>query len=209
LIAKDEPLMVHKHVLTKSSEYFRSVFKKPFTESKGAVVFTDIEPKYLALFVGVAYQHSSLVPATPPTQAEAPQTRLNHVCIRDYIEVYKLCDRFICHDMAKYIDQCTDVAMRDGHRAMFRDQSDTTHKQMMRNFADGYEALELGHSEQARIADRLLTLFCGAIKYSAWSGTLHEMTDRPRFVAEVSKRFATKLGELSSTRKFTRKEIRF
>lgn len=201
--------MVHKHVLTKSSEYFRSVFKKPFAESKGAVIFSDIEPRYLALFVGVAYQHSSLVPATPPTQAEAPQTRLKHVCIRDYIEVYKLCDRFICHEMGKYIDKCTDVAMRDSHRVMFRDQSESTHKQMMRNFADGYEALELGHSEQARIADRLLTLFCGAIKFAAWVATLHEVMDRPRFVAEVSKRFATKLRELATARKFTRKEIKF
>jgi hypothetical protein len=200
--------MVHKAVLTKSSEYFQSAFKKPFTESRGTVTFTDIEAKYLALFVGVAYQHAALVPATAPTQSEAPQTKLNHTCIKDFVEVYKLCDRFICHDMTRYIDKCLDVAMLDGHRAMFLDTGNPLHQQMMRNFADGYEALELLHSEQARIGDRLLTLFCGAIKYSTWAESMDKITDRPRFVAEVTKRFATKLSELSRARKFSRREIR-
>lgn len=195
-------------MLTRSSEYFQSAFKKPFNESRGTVTFTDIEPRHLALFVGVAYQHSALAPATPPTQSDAPQTRVSHASIRDYVEVYKLCDRFICHDMAKYIDKCLDVVMLDSHRAMFHDYGDPLQHQMMRNFSDGYEALEVTHSEQARIAERLLTLFCGAINYSTWAESTDMIADRPRFVVEVSKRFATKLGDLNKARKFTRKEIK-
>lgn len=202
---------MHRDVLTTNSEYFRSCLKPPFTESVGVVTFDDIDPKYLALFIGLAYYHSTVVPATVPRPANAPQASAVHSSIREYVEVHKLCDRFICPKMAVSIEKCIETALLDGHRAMYRDgkTEENLQKEMIRNFADGYESmLDMTELIKLRLCATLLRLFTGAVQYAVWEKSVDDIADRPRFIMDVSKQFAAKLLELETMRKFRRRELK-
>lgn len=212
LVVRGETLCVHRHVLTKNSEYFEKCLKEPWEEAhKGSVTFDNIEPNYLALFVGVAYSHSSLVPVHPPQTAENPQCRKDRTPMKDLVEVFKLCDRFICSRMADFMTKCIYVAISDGHRALFKADTDQSlQKEFMRDFADGYEAFEMCHPPQKEMAERLIEYFSSGIAFDTWASTLEELgleKDRPRFVGAVSRAFATKLGELQRGRKLRRREL--
>ncbi len=125
------------------------------------------------------------------------------------MEVYKLCDRFIAPKMGEYIKNCITVAIGDRHRAIFRAQSDEDQqKALIRDFADGYEALELSQTEQKELGKILTLYFCEAVNYEIWVQAMEEVMDRPRFVGTVSRGFAKKLSELVLTRKFKRKELK-
>lgn len=116
----NETFLVHKGVMVQNSEYFATSMKQYFTESDGKFTFTDINAKYFALFVGVLYSYSSLVPHAPPPPAQNPEAMTAKTVLRDYIEVYKLCDRFLCAEIALYIRGCIYTAIGNGHRALFR-----------------------------------------------------------------------------------------
>ncbi|KAF9767683.1 hypothetical protein IL306_015107 [Fusarium sp. DS 682] len=208
LKVKGDTLQVAKHVLTKNSEYFEGCLNGRFAEAKkGVVEFDDIEPRYLALYIGLAYSHSSIVPHSHPRPSQSPEATPIMTPMRDYVEVYKLCDRFISPTMGEFIVRCIDVAIGNGHRALYRTEADQgTQKLYMRDFADGYEALNMEHSGQAEMGDRMVTYFCEGVSYKAWIETMEELRDRPKFVGHVSRGFATKLQELQAGRKLRRKE---
>lgn len=210
LVVKGETLCVHRHVLTKNSEYFGKCLQKPWEEEhKGRIMFDNIDPNYLALFVGVAYSHSSLVPIQPPHIAENPQCRKDRTPMKDLVEVFKLCDRFVCPRMTGFMTKCLHVAISDGHRALFRAVTDEgLQKEFMKDFADGYEAFELCHPPQKELAAQLIDYFSGGIVFDMWVSNMDDLVmDRPRFVGAVSRAFATKLGELQTGRKLRRKEL--
>lgn len=203
-----ETLMVHRNILTAHCEYFSRCLKEPWTESQGVITFTDIEPKYLALFIGVAYSHSSIVPMAPPVSCANPQAQTPKTPLRDFVEVYKLCDRFISPVMGDYIEKCIKIAIGDGHKALYRSPGDDAQQQSLtRYFADGYEAFELCHPKQKVLADTLLEYFCEGVGYGSWHTGMEEVCDRPRFVAGVSRGFAKKLEELKASRKVRKREL--
>ena len=210
LVAKGDILVVHRDVLTRNSEYFQQCLKGgPWSEArKGSIQFDDIESKFLALFIGVAYTHSSFVPVNEPQWAQNPQACTKRTPLRDLIEVYKLCDRFICPAMGEYIVKCAKVAIGDGHRALFRSPHDESQQRaMMRDFADGYEGLDLGNREQKQLADLIVEYFCAGVNYISWNEFMEDIVDCPRFVSSVSRAFAKKLWDLSQARKLRRKEL--
>ncbi|KAF5018690.1 hypothetical protein F66182_9304 [Fusarium sp. NRRL 66182] len=208
---KGETFQVAKSVLTNNSEYFKGCLNGRFAEAKkGAVEFTDdeIEARYLALYIGLAYSHSSIVPHAPPRPASNPEASPAKTPIRDYIEVYKLCDRFISPAMGDFIERCIDVAIGNGHRALCRTEGDDgTQKALMRDFADGYEALNEEHPGQVGMGERMINYFCEGVSFSAWKENIRELAHRPKFVAQVSCGFANKLRDLQNGRKLRRKEL--
>lgn len=213
LRAKSEVFHVAKSVLTKNSEYFEKCLSGSFIEAKqGIVDFSNdpkIESRYLALYIGLAYSHSSIAPHTPPRPAESPETMAARTPIRDYIEVYKLCNFFVSDTMGEFMMRCLDVAMYDGHRALYRTESDEgMQKLLMRDFADGYEVLNMEQHRQSEMGEKMVYFFCGGVSFKAWMDNVAELMDRPRFVAAVSSGFAMKLRELESRYKGTkRKEL--
>lgn len=210
--ARDETFQASKNVLSRHSEYFSKCLNGPFEEAnKGVVEFDeDVDPKYLALYIGLAYSHSTLVPHVQPPSAESPEAGNPGTALKDFIEVYKLCDRFISPRLGDYISKCIDTAIGDGHRALFRTKGDRDlQKILMREFADGFEALVLGQRKQDEIAAKLILYFCEGVDYRAWADYSDELRDRPQFIGYVSRGFAAKLAELESTRKMNkRKELK-
>ena len=201
---------MHRDILTRNSEYFqRCLGGGSWAEKRnGCVHFEDIKAKFLALFVGVAYSHSSFAPVNEPQWAKNPQACAKRTPLRDFVEVYKLCDRFICQKMAEYIVKCIKVAIGDGHRGLFRSPHDESQqKAMMRDFADGYEALDLGDRLQKEIAGYITEYFCAGVNYMAWNDFMEEIMDCPKFVGSVSREFSKKLSDLSQARKLRRKEL--
>ncbi|KAH7160080.1 hypothetical protein B0J13DRAFT_616863 [Dactylonectria estremocensis] len=210
LRVRGETFRISKSVITKHSEYFEASFNGKFQEAtQGAVQFEDdVDPRYLALYIGLAYSHSSIVPHTPPPPAESPEATAPKTPLRDFVEVYKLCDRFISPIMACFIEKCIKTAIGDGHRALFRTDADLViQKALMRDFADAYEALEPGHTEQSDLGDLMITYFCEGVNFHAWISSMEEVMDRPRFVGHVSRGFAFKLASLQGT-KLRRKELK-
>ncbi|KAM0433252.1 hypothetical protein ACHAPT_004125 [Fusarium lateritium] len=214
LKVKGETFQVAKSVLTKNSEYFDGCLNGHFVEAKKRVIDfgddDDIHPRYLGLYIGVAYSHSSMVPHTTPRPAKDPETTTARTPLREWIEVYKLCDRFISAQMGEYIEECIDVAIGDGHRALYRTQADEgTQRTLMRDFATAYEALIMENVAQCDIGNRMVSYFCEAVSYGAWYSSVEIgiMEDYPKFVAHVSRGFALKLKQLEGGRKFKRKEM--
>lgn len=210
IVVKGESLLAHRNVLTAHCEYFKRCLKATWSEGQSGVIrFDDIEPRYLALFIGVAYSHSSIMPLPPPVSSPNPQAR-SHVDdqLRDFVEVYKLCDRFVSPRIAEYMVKCIYTSIGDGHRALFRSPGDEgLQKWLMQAFADGYEALELTHPTQKEIGEKLVQFFCEGISYTAWENNMEEVVaDRPRFVSSVSKGFANRLATLE--RRMKRRELK-
>lgn len=209
---KGQLFKVSKTVLAKHSEYFETCLNGQFKEAdKGVVEFDDeVDPKYLALYIGLAYSHSTLVPHDSPTFAEYPEACAPKTPLRDFIEVYKLCDRFLSTDMAAYMKKCINTAIGDGHRALFRTGSDHfLQKVLTRDFADGFEALEMGNAPQRAMGVTLVKYFCEGISYRAWINHSEDVRDRPNFVANVSRGYALQLAELQASRKMLkRKELK-
>src|SRR6478735_2379572 len=112
LRVKSEVFHVAKSVLTKNSDYFEKCLAGSFIEAKkGIVDFNDdseIESRYLGLYIGLAYSHSSIAPHTPPRPAQSPETMAARTPMRDYIEVYKLCNRFMSEAMGDFMVRCLD-----------------------------------------------------------------------------------------------------
>ncbi|KAL7936432.1 hypothetical protein V8C35DRAFT_277855 [Trichoderma chlorosporum] len=209
IVCKNETFRVHKSVLKQHSEYFQTCLSKPFTESDGIIRFDDIEPRYLAFYLGVAYSYSSIIPHTPPSPSKNPEAKAQRTPLRDYIEVYKLCDRFLSVQMGEFMHKCIKTSIGDGHRAMYRSPADKDQqKALMRDFADGYEALEHGHAMQKELSGWIIDYFVEGISYEAWDECMEEVMHKPKFVAQVSKGFARKLAEAMSARsKMKRKEL--
>ncbi|CAM1507405.1 Fc.00g070460.m01.CDS01 [Cosmosporella sp. VM-42] len=212
LKARGETFKVSKAVLVKHSEYFETCLNGQFKEAdKGAVEFDgEVDPKYLALYIGVSYSHSTLVPHDSPTFAEYPEACTPNTPLKDFIEVYKLCDRFLSHKMREFMAKCIKKYIGDGHRALFRtDKDHFMQKYLMREFADGFEALDLRDKLQREMGVTLISYFCEGISYMSWANDSEEVSDRPRFVANVSRRFALQLAELQISRKaMKRKELK-
>ncbi|PTB38674.1 uncharacterized protein TrAFT101_006695 [Trichoderma asperellum] len=209
IICKNECFKVHTSVLRQHSEYFETCLNKPFMESDGVVKFDDIDPRYMAFYLGIAYSYSSIMPHTPPAASKNPEARAQRTPLRDYIEVFKLCDRFISMQMSEFLHKCILTSIGDGHRALFRSYADRDQqKTLMRDFADGYEALEQAHPVQKVLAEKIIEYFAEGISYDAWDSCMEEVIDRPRFVAQVSKGFARKLADAMTTKtKVKRKEL--
>ncbi|VUC22470.1 unnamed protein product [Clonostachys rosea] len=211
IIVKGENLIAHRKVLIEHCEYFARCLKEPWVEGhNGTITFDDIEPRYLALFIGVAYSHSSIVPLAPPVSSPNPQAKRARTPLQDFVEVYKLCDRFVSPKMADYIVKCIHTSIGDGHRALYRCPSDEgQQKELMREFADGFEALEIMHPVQKEIGKKMIYYFCEGVSYSVWDKTMEEVvSDRPRFISDVSRGFASKLGVMEATKRaMKRKEL--
>ncbi|KEY69843.1 hypothetical protein S7711_08983 [Stachybotrys chartarum IBT 7711] len=204
----DEVFKVHRCVLTQHSEYFEACLKQHFAEADGIVRFEDIEPKYLAFFIGVAYSYSSIVPHTPPVASEHPEARGAQTPLRDFVEVYKLCDRFICTSMAEFMTRCIHTGIGDNHRALFRSAFDKNQQKfLMRDFADAYEALNPDHKPQQVLRDLIVDYFCDGVNFSVWDECMTDVLDCPNFVAHVSRGFAKRLHVVqTANRKMKRKE---
>ncbi|RSL59854.1 hypothetical protein CEP53_005630 [Fusarium sp. AF-6] len=214
LKVKGETFQVAKSVLTKTSEYFDGCLNSQFVEAKKRIIDfgdddDDIQPRYLGLYLGVAYSYVSMVPHMTPRPATSPETTAGKTPLREWVEVYKLCDRFISTKMGDYIEECIDVAIGDGHRALFRTHGDENiQRLLMRDFAAAYEALYQENGVQHDMGNRMVSYFCEAVGYGAWSNsmTIGTLDDHPRFVAHVSRGFALKLLQLEGSRKLKRKE---
>ncbi|KAH7235280.1 hypothetical protein B0J15DRAFT_152089 [Fusarium solani] len=215
LKVKGETFQVAKSVLTKTSEYFDGCLNSQFVEAKKRVIDfgdgdDDIQPRYLGLYLGVAYSHVSMVPHTTPRPATNPEMTAARTPLREWVEVYKLCNRFISTKMGDYIEECIDVAIGDGHRALFRTHGDEAiQRLLMRDFAAAYEALYQENVAQRDMGNRMVSYFCEAVSYGVWSNSMTTGTldDHPRFVAHVSRGFALKLLQLEGSRKLKRKEL--
>ncbi|KAI9158846.1 putative sphingolipid long chain base kinase [Paramyrothecium foliicola] len=207
--AGDEVFIVHRHVLTKHSEYFGACLKKAYVEGDGFIQFNDIDPKYLGFFIGVAYSYSSIIPHTVLSPAETPEASLPKTPLRDFVEVLKLCDRFVCKEMGKFIKKCVETSIGNGHRALFRSPLDEKQQLLlMKDFADAFEALDQAHPVQKELGMTLIQYFCGGISYHAWDKLAESIKDRPYFVNEVSRGFARILRSLElAGRKLRRKEL--
>ncbi|KAM3548043.1 hypothetical protein MY1884_009339 [Beauveria asiatica] len=207
---KDEEFSVHKAVLSQHSDYFRAAGKTCYDESGGEIAFDNIDPKYFALFLGVAYSYSSIIPHTTPAPAVNPEAQSQRTPMRDYVEVYKLCDRFICPTIAAYIIRCIHALIGDRHRALYRSSLDKAQQLWCtKDFADAFEALELNHVEQQRLGNLMIEYFCEGLYHRSWGATEKEMQERPAFVLRVSCYFASKLALLAEQRtKLKRKELK-
>jgi hypothetical protein len=207
--AKGEILCANRCVLAKNSDYFATAFKTPYSEANGEVQFDDIEPKYMAYFIGVAYNHSSIAPVTPPGPSQNPELSSARTPLRDYIEVYKLCDRFVCPTMAQFMIRCICVCIGDNHCALFRSCSDEgLQRTVMTDFAQGYEALDLAHGSQSRLGALLIQYACQAVLASNWERWVDEnKVTFGVFLAAVSVYWLKQLGECQS-KKWKRKELR-
>lgn len=201
VIVKDEKFVVHKAVLKKHSEYFSKCFNEPFKESEGVVRFDDIEPKFMGYFLGLAYSYSTIVPHTPPTPSPFPETIVKRTPLKDYVEVYKLCDRFLSPVMGEFMIRCIKTTIGDNHKALFRSASDEgQQKALMEDFADGFEALNADHPVQRDIGYTLIHYFCEGLDYGVWDLWMDAVVDRSKFVAQVSRGFARKLAAVSVQR---------
>jgi hypothetical protein len=211
ITVKGQVLVAHRNVLSKNSEYFARCLstESQWAESKqGAIVFDDIEPKYMALFIGVAYSHTSIAPLAPPVPAANPLTRAPPTAMVDFVEVYKLCDRFISTAMADYMTKCIKIAIIDNHRSLFRSWGEpNTQRSVTRDFADGYEALEMNHPTQHALGDLMIAYFCAGVNYETWSIIIDQFQDRPNFIAKVSGGLASLLHDLQNAKKLKRKEL--
>lgn len=209
LVVKGDVFSVHKSVLTKHSEYFEACLSKPFAEAADNVIrFDDIEPRYLGYYLGLAASYSSIVPHTAPVPLQHPEARGRQVSMRDFVEVYKLCDRFISTKMADFMKQCINTSIADAHRALFRDVSQVQQMAMIREFADAFEALEVEHPAQIQLGATMIMYFCEGIDYAAWDSCVDLVMDRPRFVSQVSRGFARNLAAAATSRsKLRRKEL--
>ncbi|RDA90689.1 hypothetical protein CP533_3926 [Ophiocordyceps camponoti-saundersi (nom. inval.)] len=213
LEAKGESFSVHKSILTAHSEYFAACLSKSssFVEAaENKVRFDDIEPLYLGYYLGLAASYSSIVPHTPPPPAKNPEIRGKRTPMRDFVEVYKLCDRFISVEMGIFMIQCIKATIGDGHRGLFRAKADEgQQKALMRDFADGFEALNLQHPEQVTLGKTMIEYFCEGIHYPSWIAYVEDIMDSPCFVSHVSKGFAKKLDDASTLRsKLRQRELK-
>lgn len=201
IVTKDETFSVRGSVLTGTSEYFATCLNTQFSEATDqTIAFSDIESKYLAYYLGLAHSYSSIAPHIPPHPAKNPEVKSSRTPLRDYIEVYKLCDRFISPEMGAFMISCIKTTIGDGHRALFRSESDEgLQRILMRDFADGHEALELEHTKQTEIGECLINYFCEGIHYGTWISAVGDLANCPRFVASVSGGFAKKLAEVLAT----------
>lgn len=207
---KDEEFSVHKAVLIQHSNYFKASTKTCYDESGGEIAFDNIDPKYFALFLGVAYSYSSIVPHGTPTPAANPEAQSQRTPMRDYVEVYKLCDRFICPTIAPYILQYILALIGDRHRALYRSALDKVQQLWCTDdFADAFEALEQNHGEQKKLGDLMVEYFCEGVNFRSWEVSEAKMESRPAFVLRVSQYFASKLALLLEQRtKLKRKELK-
>ncbi len=158
----------------------------------------------------MAYSYSSIIPHTAPTPAANPEAQSQRTPLRDYVEVYKLCDRFICPTIAAYILRCIHALIGDRHRALFRSALDTAQQLWCTNdFADAFEALEQNHAEQKKLAHLMIEYFCEGVHFRTWEACVEEMESKPAFVLRVSRYFASKLALLLEQRtKLKRKELK-
>lgn len=207
---KDDIFSVHGTVLSQHSEYFQATAKPCYKESGGEIAFDNIDPKYFALFLGVAYSYSSIVPHATPAPAANPEAQVQRTPLRDYVEVYKLCDRFICPTIAAYMLRCINSLIGDRHRAMFRAPLDEAQQLWcMKDFADAFEALELNHLTQRELGDLMIQYFCEGVYFRTWQSSAEELGNRPAFVLRVSSYFAGKLALMMEQRsKIRRKELK-
>lgn len=201
---------MHGTILSKHSEYFQAAAKPCYKESGGELLFDNIDPKYFALFLGVAYSYSSIVPHAAPYPAYSPEAQVQRTPLRDYVEVYKLCDRFICPTMASYMLKCIKSGIGDRHRALFRSAHDDAQQLWcMKDFADAFETLEMNHSVERALGDLIIEYFCEGIYYKVWQTSADEVEDKPLFVLRVSRYFADKLCQMMEQRsKLKRKELK-
>ncbi|KAJ6445503.1 acetyltransferase [Purpureocillium lavendulum] len=208
---KSETFTIHKSILTKNSEYFDTCLNRPYAEAwDNRVEFDDIEPKYMAYYLGLAASYSTIVPHSPPSPLDNPEAEPRRAPMRDYVEVYKLCDRFMSKEMGDFIVECLYAAIGDGHRALYRSQADTGLQKIVTNdFADAFEALLREHPRQAQLGDLMIRYFADGVNYKSWMECVDEVMNRPHFVGHVSKRFAFKLADQADSRgKIRRRELR-
>lgn len=207
---KEEEFSVHGCVLSQHSEYFKATTKACYKESGGEIAFDNIDPKYFALFLGVVYSYSSIVPHVPPAPVANPEAQGQRTPLRDYVEVYKLCDRFICPTIAAYILCCIRALIGDRHRALFRSPLDKSQQLWcMNDFADAFEALETNHLEQRKLGDLMIEYFCEGVHFRIWESSAEELEGKAMFISRVSRYFAGKLALILEQRtKLKRKELK-
>jgi hypothetical protein len=144
LLAGEETFTVHKNVLARHSEYFETSFKPEHMQPDGTINLDDVNPQYLAYYIGVSYSFSTILPHTPPVPAANPEAHTPSTSLRDFIGVHQLCDRFLAREpVMDFIAQCCRTAIGNNHRALFRaPHDDELHQRVMRDFADAFEVLQ-------------------------------------------------------------------
>lgn len=209
IITKDATLRASREVLTKHSEYFSRCLQQPYTEADGVVRLDDIDAKHMGYYIGLAYSYSSIAPHAPPRPADNPESSAPRQPLRDLVEVFKLCDRFISPQIADFVVACIKTAIGDGHRALYRSHTDDGLQTiLMRDFADGYEALEMDHEGQNELGELMVLYFSSGVRYTAWNKCMKDIVDRPGFIGAVSCTFARKLAECTpSVKRLRRKEM--
>lgn len=204
-----ETLLTHRQVLIKTSEYFDKCLKPPFRESQGRITFQDIAPKYLALYIGLAYKHASIGSLTAPDFGVNKVERMRETGVTgkmlDFVEVYKLCDRFVSHELGEWAQGAITGIIKSMHSILLGWQQDAgLQKMWMKEVAEAYEALELGSSVQTKMGENMVLYFGESINHKVWMDNAGELEDKRRFVLAVSQYFAGRLAQALATKRIKR-----
>ena len=187
MIVGEQTFTIDRTVAEQSSAYFATALNGRFAESKDGIIrLDDVEPEYFALFVRSLYSLGSGLPIVAPRPSDN-LSRGPRKPMREYVEMYKLCDRFMCKNMGDFIYNCLCTSITERHRMLFRwSELQTIQVELAQDFADAYEALEAGHSTQNTLRERLMEYFCGGMALSHWPETSCSLQDYPEFIRQVS-----------------------
>ncbi|KAF4122366.1 hypothetical protein GMORB2_7358 [Geosmithia morbida] len=111
--------------------------------------------------------------------------------LRELVEVWALCDRFICAQLGDYMATCIKTAVNDCHCLLLNFPNGTgNQKNVTCRFADGYDALGLAHQIQERFEKLFVEYFCGSMSYNTYVDLAADIKDRQSFILSVSRGFA-------------------
>lgn len=201
--------VLDRRVAGQSSAYFATALNGRFTESKDGIIrFDDIDPFYFNLFVGSLYSFSSGLPIVAPRPSNTPSSGPRKP-MREYVELYKLCDRFLCDKMADFMYDCLCTSISERHRVLFKLQENHTEQcALAKDFADAYEALDLGHPTQQRLGDCMIKYFTSGMSLSKWTDVSLSLQHHAGFLRQVSCFMATTLDFIYTRRsRRARKEL--
>jgi hypothetical protein len=137
-------------------------------EAGGTIQFgEDVNPLYLAYYIGVSYSFSSIVPHTPPAPAANPEAHTPSTSLRDFVGVHQLCDRFLAKEpVMDFIAQCCRTSIGNNHRALYRSpRDDDLHQKVMRDFAEAFEVLHGTNPREEPLKQEIIQYFVEGVDY--------------------------------------------
>lgn len=201
IVGGESTFAIDRKVAEQSSAYFATALNGRFAEAKDGIIrVDDVEPQYFDLFVRSLYSFSSGLPIVAPRPTNTPQSGPRKP-MREYVEIYKLCDRFLCKRMADFMHDCLCTSISERHRMLFKWQENHTEQcELAEDFADAYEALDLGHPTQQILGERMIKYFTGGMSLSKWPDVSLSLQHHTEFIRQVSCLMATTLDFIYLTR---------